>query len=105
MMRQAHYTDIQNRSMRRPNAPHQHEPAEIKSQAPSSQDLLRRLKRGYLLQYECDEEDDQDGVRSVARSTKCFAMLKREVMLSQSNDYFECDYVLETFRRFTPRHE
>jgi hypothetical protein len=60
--------------------------AEMKPDArPSSQDLLRRLKRGYLLQYDCDDDDDLNGRRSTARAENFFDVLKREVAIRTSD--------------------
>ncbi len=68
MMRQSH-PDGYDHHERKPPPAH------------SSQDLLRRLKRGYLLQYECASDiDDEIGVsRSASHHAKTFDMLKREV--------------------------
>ncbi len=52
---------------------------------PSSQDLLRRLKRGYLLQYDCDDDDDLNGRRSMARAENFFDVFKREVVIRTSD--------------------
>jgi hypothetical protein len=42
-------------------------------------DLLRRLKRGYLLQYETDDKDDVDDERFPSRSINSINKIKREV--------------------------
>jgi hypothetical protein len=44
---------------------------------PTSQDLLRRLKRGYLLQYERDD-DERDETRSLVPTTNFVDVIKRE---------------------------
>jgi hypothetical protein len=55
-----------------------HEPAaKTQDTPPISQHLLRRLKRGYLLQYERDE-DERDEARSNVRQTSFTDLLKRE---------------------------
>jgi hypothetical protein len=65
---------------RQPHPDHQHESKP--DATPTSQDLLRRLKRGYLLQYECDDDDEIDGARPASRAINIIETLKREVALS-----------------------
>jgi hypothetical protein len=82
IMRQSHHCEPQDHSMRSASAPHNDHQSEMKQdEAPTSQDLLRRLKRGYLLQYECEDEDENDGTRPVVRPVDFYTMLKREVIL------------------------
>ncbi len=55
-----------------------HEQTDTKEDAPPiSQHLLRRLRRGYLLQYERDEEE-RDEARSNVRQTSFMDLIKRE---------------------------
>jgi hypothetical protein len=56
---------------------HHEQAAKMQDTPPISQHLLRRLKRGYLLQYERDE-DEREEARNNVRQTSFLELLKRE---------------------------